>query len=83
MAALKASFEEGEERRHFAALRDGSEAVAKHRRVLELDPTYVDAEVTIGIYDYIVGSLPLPVKVMAGMFGARGSKNRGLATIEK
>ena len=35
------------------------------------------------MYDYIVGSLPLPVKVMAGMFGARGSKKRGLATIEK
>ena len=45
---------------------------------------YVDAEVTIGMYDYIVGSLPLPVKVMAGMSrGAQGSKKRGLATIEK
>jgi tetratricopeptide (TPR) repeat protein len=83
IAALKASFGEAVERRHFAALRDGSEAVAKHRRVLEIDPSYVDAEVTIGMYDYIVGSLPLPVKVMAGVFGAQGSKKRGIATIER
>jgi hypothetical protein len=83
VAAAKASFEEAVERRHFAALRDGSEAVAKHRQVVELDPNYVDAELTIGMYDYIVGSLPLPVKLMAGVFGAQGSKKRGIATIER
>src|SRR4030095_1241580 len=83
VAALKASFEEAVERRHFSALRDGSEAVAKHRRVLELDPNSVDAQVTIGVYDYIIGSLPLPVKLLAGVFGAEGSRKRGLATIEK
>ena len=83
VAALKAAFEEGVERRHYAALRDGYEAVTKHRRVLELDPTYVDAQVTIGMYDYIIGSLPLPVKLLAGVFGADGSKKRGIATIEK
>jgi len=83
VAALKASFEEAVERRHYAALRDGYEAVTKHRRVLELDPTYVDAQVTIGMYDYIIGSLPLPIKLVAGVFGADGSRKRGIATIEK
>jgi hypothetical protein len=83
VAALKGAFEEGVERRHYSALRDGYEAVTKHRRVLELDPTYVDAQVTIGMYDYIIGSLPLPVKLLAGVFGADGSKKRGIATIEK
>jgi len=83
VAALKAAFEETVERRHFAALRDGSEAVSKHRQVLALDPKYVDAEVTIGMYDYIVGSLPTPVKFVAGLFGAQGSKKRGIATIER
>jgi hypothetical protein len=39
--------------------------------------------VTIGLYDYIVGSLPFPVKLLAGVFGAHGSKKRGLATIER
>ena len=83
VAGLKASFEEAVERRHFAALRDGQEAVDRHRDVLKLDPTYVDAQLTIGLYDYVVGSLPLPAKLLAGLTGARGSKKRGLAAIER
>ena len=80
---LKASFEEAVERRHFAALKDGSDAVDKHREVIKLDPSYRDAELSIGLYDFTVGSLPLPVKIAAGVFGFRGSKKRGLATIER
>jgi tetratricopeptide (TPR) repeat protein len=81
--ALKACFEEGVERRHIAALRDGQDAVENHRQALKLDANYHDAEVTIGLYDYVVGSLPFPAKILAGVVGARGSKKRGLATIER
>ncbi len=80
---LKASFEEAVERRHFAALKDGSDAVDRHREVLMLDPSSRDAELTIGLYDYTVGALPLPVKLIAGVVGFRGSKKRGLATLER
>ncbi len=82
-AGLKASFHEAVERRHFAALREGSESVDRHRDVLKLDPKYIDAELTIGVYDYVVGSLPLPVRLLAGIAGARGSKKRGLAALER
>ena len=80
---LKASFEEAVERRHFAALRDGNDAVDHHREVLKLDPKYIDAQITIGLYEYVVGSLPLPVKILAGATGYRGSKKRGLAMLEQ
>jgi hypothetical protein len=80
---LKASFEEAVERRHFAALKDGSDAVDRHREVIKLDPDYHDAEITIGLYDYTVGALPLPVKLIAGVAGFHGSKKRGLATLER
>ena len=80
---LKASFEEAVERRHFAALRDGNDAVSHHREVLKLDPKYIDAQITIGLYEYVVGSLPLPVKILAGATGYRGSKKRGLAMLEQ
>ena len=80
---LKASFEEAVERRHFAALRDGNDAVNHHRQVLKLDPKYIDAQITIGLYEYVVGSLPLPVKILAGATGYRGSKKRGLAMLEQ
>jgi hypothetical protein len=80
---LKATFEEAVERRHFAALKDGSDAVDRHREVIKLDPAYHDAEITIGLYDYTVGALPLAYKIIAGVAGFHGSKKRGLATIER
>jgi tetratricopeptide (TPR) repeat protein len=80
---LKASFEEAVERRHFAALKDGDDAVDHHREVLKLDPNFIDAGLTVGLYEYVVGSLPLPIKVVAGITGFRGSKKRGLTMIER
>ncbi len=80
---LKASFEEAVERRHFAALRDGNDAVDHHREVLKLDPKYIDAQITIGLYEYVVGSLPLAIKIVAGATGYRGSKKRGLMMLEQ
>ena len=80
---LKASFEEAVERRHYAALRDGNDAVDHHRELLKLDPKYIDAQITIGLYEYVVGSLPLPVKILSGATGYRGSKKRGLAMLEQ
>jgi tetratricopeptide (TPR) repeat protein len=79
---LKASFEAAVERRFIAALRDGSDAVDKHRALLKLDPGYTDARLTIGMYDYILGGLPFPIRVVAGLTGNHGSKKRGLATLE-
>ena len=82
-SGLKAAFEEAVERRHYAALRDGSDAVDRNREVLKLDPSFVDANLTIGLYEYVVGSLPLPIKVIAGVTGFRGSKKRGLTLLEE
>jgi len=83
IAGLKASFEEAVERRHFAAMRDGSEAVDQHRDLIKLDPSFHDAEITIGLYDYVLGTLPLAAKILVGVTGARGSRKRGLATLER
>jgi tetratricopeptide (TPR) repeat protein len=80
---LKASFEEAVERRHFAALKDGNDAVDGHREVLKLDPTRIDANITLGLYEYAVASLPLPIKIIAGITGFRGSKKKGLQLIER
>lgn len=80
---LKAAFEEAVERKHFSALRNGNDAVSHHRAVLKLDPEYIDAQITIGLYEYVVGSLPLPIKILAGATGYRGSKKRGLEMLEQ
>jgi len=80
---LKAAFEEAVERRHLAALRDGNDAVNYHREILKMDPKYIDAQITIGLYEYVLGSLPLPIKLVAGVTGYRGSKKKGLAMLEQ
>ncbi len=80
---LKAAFAATVEKRSIAALRSGSGGVDKHREVLKLDPNFHDAELTIGVYDYVVGTLPLPIKLLASIAGARGSKKRGIETLER
>jgi len=47
-------------------------------RVLEIDPDYVDAKLVVGVYEYVVGALPWPFKILIGFAGVTGSKGRGL-----
>lgn len=70
-------------RAFFAALRNGSKAVDLHEKVLKLDPKFADAYLTIGLYHYVVGSLPFAVKIAAAVGGVRGSKRDGLSEIER
>jgi hypothetical protein len=63
-------------------LRTGSSAVDHHRKVLALSPEFYDAELTIGLQNYVIGSLPLPLKMLAKTVGVSGSKKRGLKELE-
>jgi tetratricopeptide (TPR) repeat protein len=81
--SMKASYDATVERHFFAALREGSSGVDRHREVIKLDPNFHDAELTIGVYDYIVGTLPFAAKMLASITGARGSKKRGIETLER
>jgi Tfp pilus assembly protein PilF len=47
-------------------------------RVLQLDPGYVDAKLVVGVYQYVVGALPWPFKLLIGFAGVTGSKGKGL-----
>jgi hypothetical protein len=80
---LDAAYAAAVEKKYRAALRNGSDAVERHKAVLKLAPDFRDAELTIGLQNYIVGSLPLPLKMIAGTMGVRGSKKRGLETLER
>src|SRR5436309_341114 len=79
---LKAAFGMTVQRSFMSALSDGSSSVDRHREVIKLDPNFHDAELTIGLYDYVVGNLPLAAKLVASFVGARGSKKRGIKTLE-
>jgi len=81
--ALTAAFAATVERRFIAALRAGSDSIDTQRDVIKLDPSLHDAELTVGMYDYIVGTLPLTVRMLASIAGAHGSKKRGIQTLEQ
>jgi hypothetical protein len=80
---LKAAWGSMVERSFMSAMSNGKDSVSHHRELLKLDPTYIDAKVTIGMYDYVVGALPPLVKLGATVIGYRGSKKRGIATLEE
>ncbi|HET7113828.1 MAG TPA: hypothetical protein VFI57_09305 [Pyrinomonadaceae bacterium] len=80
---LDAAYAAAVERKYRAALSKGSDAVDRHKEVLKIVPDFRDAELTIGLQNYIVGSLPLPLRMIAGTMGVRGSKKRGLETLER
>jgi tetratricopeptide (TPR) repeat protein len=83
IVGLQAAFAGAVERRFMAALRNGMDAVDYHRKVLKLDPNFHDAEITIGMYEYVLGTLPFPVKLFLKVGGMSGSKKKGLATLER
>jgi len=70
------------ERSYTGSLRLALGARNDHQRVLDLDPNYVDAKMVVGIYQYVVGSLPFTFKLLIGIAGIHGSKATGLAMLQ-
>jgi tetratricopeptide (TPR) repeat protein len=78
-----ASFEGTAKRSYRAAHGKARAARNLHERVLKLDPKFDDARLSIGAYDYVVGVIPWPVRMIIGLFGIRGNgKEAGLRSIE-
>jgi hypothetical protein len=69
------------ERSFGAAFRLATKGKDDAQHALEIDPNYVDAKLITGIYEYVVGALPWPFKLMIGFAGITGSKSTGLALL--
>ena len=62
----------------FSALRNVVGARHDHERVLELDPSYTDSKMIVGMHLYVVGSLSWEAKVAASIVGLSGSREKGI-----
>ena len=62
----------------FSALRNAVAARHDHEKVLELDPTNLDAKLIVGAHNYVVGNLPWAVKTASSVVGLGGNKEKGL-----
>jgi tetratricopeptide (TPR) repeat protein len=81
--ALRGNYEFMVEKAYFSALRNGSRARDYCERLRRLNPGFVDAYLVLGVYEYVAGSLPLPVKMLAAIGGIRGSRQKGQEYVER
>jgi tetratricopeptide (TPR) repeat protein len=79
--SLQATYSAIVERAFVAGLKQALGARSDCDRVLQLDPNYVDAELVTGVYQYVVGALSMPFKIVIGVVGIHGSKGAGMALL--
>jgi tetratricopeptide (TPR) repeat protein len=66
-----------------AAARQGYAARNDSEQALKIDPGYADADMAIGIQQFAVASLPGWVRMIVGIMGVGGNKEKGLAMIRE
>ncbi len=62
----------------FASARQGLSARNDSEAVLKIDPQYADADLAVGIQQFAVASLPRFVRLIVGISGVGGNKEKGL-----
>ena len=77
-----ASYTATVEGRGLAGFGAARRAYDEHERVLALDPRRKDAGMVVGMYRYGVSTLSWPWRLVAGMAGFGGGKDRGLRMVE-
>jgi len=76
--SLKCTYIAMVERGFGAGFRLATKARDDEMHVLQLDPDYADAKLVTGVYEYVVGALPFPFKIVIGFAGITGSKTKGM-----
>ena len=78
-----ASFEALAKRSYVSAHGKAKVAHDLHEQVLKLDPTFDDAYLAVGAYDYVVGVIPGFVRFLLTPFGVRSAgKDMGIQELE-
>lgn len=79
--SLKCAYIAMVERGFSGAFRLATRAKNDEERVLQLDPSFTDAKLVVGVYEYVVGALPWPFKFLIGFVGISGSKSKGMSLL--
>ena len=61
-----------------AAARQGYAARNDSEQTLKIDPLYADAKMAVGIQQFAVASLPRMIRLVVGIVGVGGNKEKGL-----
>src|ERR1700733_1018302 len=71
------------QRSFISALHVAMQARGDNEKVLKLDPRYIDAKMVVGVHQYVTGSLPFGIKILAGVAGITGSKSKGIEDLRE
>lgn len=66
-----------------SAAHQGLNARNDSEHALKIDPGYADAKMAIGIQQFAVASLPRILRIMVGIAGVNGSKEKGLRLLRE
>jgi tetratricopeptide (TPR) repeat protein len=66
-----------------AAARQGLASRGDSESALKIDPGYADAKMAIGIQQFAVASLPRFIRMMVGIAGVSGNKEKGLELLRE
>ncbi|HSE97835.1 MAG TPA: hypothetical protein VLD57_06145 [Blastocatellia bacterium] len=79
---LRAGYNVTVKRSFRRAIGDANESIQLQKKVIKLDPEYVDAYMSIGLYEYVIDSLPWVWRTLARLAGLTGSKQKGIEHLE-
>ena len=80
---LRAGYSVSVKRSFRKAIGDANGSVKIQKRVIKIDPNYTDAYLSIGLYEYVIDSLPFFWRTLARLAGLSGSKTRGIEHLEQ
>ncbi len=66
---------------YVTAARQGYASRNDSEQTLKIDPDYVDAKMAVGIQQFAVASLPRWVRMMVGIAGVSGNREKGLSLL--
>jgi tetratricopeptide (TPR) repeat protein len=64
------------------ALHDATDARNAHKRLCQIEPDNVDARMIPGVYDYVLGSVPVAYRILGFVAGYHGNRHRGIETLQ-
>jgi tetratricopeptide (TPR) repeat protein len=80
---IRAAYGTSVKRSFLRAIGDANESIKIQRQVIKLDPEYIDAYLSIGLYEYVIDSLPTGFRIAARLAGLKGSKQKGIEDLER
>lgn len=64
------------------SLREAAASNKANKRVLSLQPQFIDSRLVVGLYEYVVGNLPFYMRMLGTVGGFHGNKDGGICQLQ-